>query len=64
MAEKKPSCKLTGEDGNIFNLVAIARKALVAAGEPEKAKEMGDKVFAARDYNEALRTIMEYVEVR
>ena len=31
----KPKCKLTGQDGNIFNLMAVVKKALVDAGITE-----------------------------
>ena len=59
----KPVCKLIGENGNIFNLIGIARRALKEAGEPEKANEMTERVMQAGSYDEALRVIMEYVEV-
>ena len=29
MLNRKPECKLIGEDGNIFNLLAITRKTLL-----------------------------------
>lgn len=59
----KPKCKLTGQDGNIFNLIAIARKSLVKAGMSVQAKEMTEKVMSSGSYDEALRIIMNYVEV-
>lgn len=59
----KPKCKLIGEDGNIFNLIGIASKALKKNGLQDKASEMKDKAFQAQSYEEALSIIMEYVEV-
>ena len=59
----KPVCKLTGEDGNIYNLIGIASRALKSAGEPEKAEEMKQRVLNSGSYDEALRVIMEFVEV-
>ncbi len=59
----KPKCKLVGEDGNIFNLMGIASRALKEAGEGEKAREMMEKVTQSRSYDEALMTLMDYVEV-
>ena len=59
----KPVCKLVGEDGNIFNLIGIAARALKTAGEPEKAEEMKQRVLKSGSYDEALRVIMEFVEV-
>lgn len=54
---------LTGEDGNIFNLVGIASKALKRAGFADAAKEMTNKVFASESYDQALQIVMSYVEV-
>jgi hypothetical protein len=59
----KPVCKLIGDDGNIFNLTGIVRRTLTDAGEPEKAVEMTERVMHSKSYDEALRVIMEYVEV-
>jgi len=59
----KPKCKLIGEDGNIFNLMGKASKALKKANQPEKAKEMVHKVTSSSSYDEALRIIMNYVSV-
>ena len=61
---KKPKCKLVGKDGNVFNLTAIAAKALKKEGQHKAAKEMATKVFfKATSYDKALRIIMEYVDV-
>lgn len=60
----KPVCKLVGEDGNIFNLLGIARRALTRAGLREQADEMIDRATKAESYDKALQIIMEYVEVR
>ena len=60
----KPKCKLIGEDGNIFNLMGLASKALKAAGKPEHAQEMVQRITtSAKSYDEALNIIMEYVDV-
>lgn len=59
----KPRCKLIGEDGNIFNLIGIAARALRKAGLADKATEMSEKVMQSKSYEEALSVIMEYVEV-
>ena len=60
---KKPKCELTGKDGNVFNLIGIARKSLVKAGMANEAKEMTEKCFKSGSYDEALQTIMEYCDV-
>ena len=60
---KKPKCKLIGQDGNVFNLIGLARKALKAKGMTTEAVEMSERCFKAGSYGEALTIIMEYVEV-
>jgi hypothetical protein len=59
----KPECKLIGQDGNVFNLIGLASRTLKKAGLQEQADEMIGKCFNAESYDEALRIIMEYVEV-
>jgi hypothetical protein len=60
---EKPTCKLIGEDGNIFNLVGLASRTLKRAGMQSQAEEMSMKVFDCGSYDEALKVIMEYVDV-
>lgn len=60
---KKPVAKLSGQNGNIFNLLGIASRSLKAAGQYSKAKEMNNKAMSSSSYDEALSVIMEYVEV-
>jgi len=59
----KPTAKIIGKNGNIFNILGIAKKALVSIGLKKEAEEMKNKVFNAGGYDEALQIIMEYVEV-
>jgi len=59
----KPKCKLVGQDGNVFNLIGLANRALKDAGLRDQAKEMTEKCFAAHSYDEALAILQEYVEV-
>ena len=61
--ENKIKVKLIGENGNIFNLVGITVKALNKNGQREEAKEMSDKVFNSKSYEEALMIISNYVEI-
>lgn len=63
MKIEKPRCKLSGEDGNIFNLIGAARRTLKKAGMPEKADEMSDAVMKTHSYSDALAKIGEYVEI-
>jgi hypothetical protein len=59
----KPRVRLIGENGNIFNLLGIASKALKKAGQEEQAKKMREKIFSCGSYNEALTILEEYCEI-
>lgn len=64
VSQRKPKCKLIGTDGNVFALMGRAEQTLRSAGQRDKAVEMSKRIWdTAQDYNEALRIIMEYVEV-
>lgn len=59
----KPTVTFTGEDGNIYNLLGIASRALKKVSQRDKATEMRSRVTKSKSYDEALLIIMEYVEV-
>ena len=60
----KPKCQFTGQNGNVFNLLYLAKKALdEATGSLNKSQEMWDKVKQAKDYDQAIQIMMEYVDV-
>lgn len=59
--EEKPSCTLIGMDGNIYNLLGIANRAL--KGIPGAASELTMRVKSAGDYTEALSYFMDYLNV-
>lgn len=59
----KPSCKLTGQDGNIFCLIGLAARALRRAGQEKQASEMSKAVMSTHSYSDALAKIAEYVDV-
>jgi hypothetical protein len=60
--KQKPKCKLVGSDGNIFNLIGIARDALRRAGLRDEAKKLCEEAMMCSNYDEAIRKILEYVE--
>ena len=62
---EKPECQLTGEDGNIFNLIGIASRTLKRAGLCEQANQMTKEVIQSQtqSYDEALAIIEKYVDV-
>ena len=59
----KPDCKLIGEDGNIFNLMARAARTLRENDLSEEAKEMRERFTSSGSYDEALCIIGEYVNI-
>ena len=59
----KPDCKLIGEDGNIFNLMARAARTLRENNLSKEAKEMRERITSSGSYDEALCIIGEYVNI-
>ncbi len=56
--------QLTGEDGNVFSIIGRVRQALRRAGAtPEDLKAFSDEVMAAGSYDDALQTVMRWVDV-
>ena len=64
MAKKKPICKLTGEDGNVFNVIGRVCRALKVAGQDKEAEAFRKAVFASDSYDAVLRLAMKYTEVK
>jgi len=61
---EKPQCELIGQDGNIFNLMAITSRVLKGCGMKEKADEMIQRITkTSKSYDESLRILMDYVEI-
>lgn len=63
MEKQLPKCKLTGQDGNIFNLMGIVSRTLKANGQGDKVDEMVKKVTSSPNYDIALSVFFEYVDV-
>lgn len=61
---EKPIVQLTGEDGNIFNLMGLASRALKRAGQATQAREMLDRVMSSKSYEDALNIISDYCDIR
>ena len=59
----KPKCKLIGEDGNIFNLMAIASRTLKKAELNKEAEEIIERIRNSKSYIQSLAIISEYVEI-
>jgi hypothetical protein len=71
LEHEKPKVQLSGQDGNVFNLMSICFRALEKAGLPDKATEMRDRIESMEDednehisgYDKALQIMMEYCDV-
>ena len=62
MDNRKPVAPLIGANGNIFNLLSIAKNSLISSNKSEDVTEMFSRVTSSESYEEALRIIGEYVE--
>lgn len=58
-----PSFNILGEDNLIFILISKVRNALADAGKHDKVKEFTARVHKSKGLNEALKVMMDYVEV-
>lgn len=59
----KPTCQLTGTDGNVFSIIASVTSCLKKAGLKEQADEFTTKAFECDSYDAVLQLCFEYVEV-
>lgn len=56
--------RLTGEDGNYFNLIGLAKRALVVCGaDDETIAAFNDDMGAAKTYEEAMAVVMDWMEI-
>ena len=60
----KPKVRLVGEDGNIFFILGRVTRVLKENGQAHQAEEVRDRVMESVSYDEALRIVMEYVDVQ
>jgi hypothetical protein len=61
--ETKPQLRLTGLDGNAFNILGIARKAAVANGWTSQKIEAFMNEAMSGDYNHLLATVCDHFDV-
>lgn len=57
----KVDAKIIGADGNVFNLIGICQRALRKNGYNKEAKEMQERIYTCKNYDEALNIMMDYV---
>lgn len=61
----KPTARISGEDGNIYAIIARASKALKSAGLKDEAAEMEMRIIdneEPQNYDEAISIVLEYVK--
>ena len=56
--------KLTGHDGNAFNILGRVTRAMKAAGVPAADREAFTQEATSGDYNNLLATAMRWVVVK
>ncbi len=61
--QQKPDCPLIGKNGNIMNLIGIARNTLREHGMEEQGREMFERITQCQSYDAALSIIGEYVNI-
>lgn len=63
----KPPLRLCGEDGNVYNILGLARRAWIRFhGRTLEAKKSWDKISTeatSGDYDHALQTLMRNFDV-
>ena len=57
----KPKAKLAGVNGNVYNLIAICKRALHSM--PNAYNDMWERIQVCGSYEEALGIMQDYVEV-
>ena len=57
------SVSLTGQDGNIFNLMGIVVRALRTNGFGDEVDDFVSEVTSSKSYHEALAVMMQWVNV-
>lgn len=63
MGEGRVAVTLTGEDGNVFNIIGLVSAALCDAGQDDVAAEFRARAFGAHSYDEVLSVVLEFCEV-
>lgn len=57
------SVQLTGQDGNVFNLMGVVIRALRSNGFGDEVDDFVSEVTSSKSYHEALAVMMQWVDV-
>jgi len=63
MKTKKPICKFTGKDGNVFSIIANVSTSLNREGQKALAKEWREKAMNSKSYDAVLALAYDYVYI-
>ena len=63
MTQSGLTVRFTGEDGNVFHLMALVGKALERNGYKKEADELAERLWEQPDYSSALALFGEYVNI-
>jgi hypothetical protein len=63
MSKTNINVKLTGNDGNVFNLICICTQALRKHGLKDKIAEFQSEVTSSKSYEEALGVMINWFNV-
>lgn len=63
-SQEKPTCQLTGKDGNAFTVIGNVSKTLKEHDMQEQSIEFRTRAMQCESYDELLQLCFEYVEVQ
>lgn len=60
---KKPACKIGGNDGNVFTIIANVYNCLKREKRTKEAQKFESRTLSAESYDKILDLASEYVEI-
>jgi hypothetical protein len=64
LSPRKPILRVFGIDKNPFVLAQLAKARLRELGRYQEADEVGSRCFKAKNYNDALSIVREYLDIQ
>lgn len=61
--EDRPTVLLSDADGNVFNVIGLARRAILRHSGRDAAEQFTTKASALHSYDDVIRLVMETCEV-
>lgn len=59
----KPTCKLTGVDGNVFAIIGTVKRTLERAGLRDEARAFSAQAMQSASYDDVLALCFDFVDV-